>query len=160
MDNTFAGPLWRHNCKTGERVFYNRLHFTASGTYAAKIYILSNLVSRKFKGLRFFGGLFWTGPPGAKCTPSLSATLIRLPTSRLPFSNARLKAQCHLLSNVILCCCQYMTNNVISFLTIILINIPKLKIRLIRPTYVIYWAHSRTQSPSYARCDEGLWPNP
>ena len=20
--------------------------------------------------------------------------------------------------------------------------------------------HSRTQSPSYARCDEGLWPNP
>jgi hypothetical protein len=21
-------------------------------------------------------------------------------------------------------------------------------------------AHSRTQSPSYARCDEGLWPNP
>jgi hypothetical protein len=23
-----------------------------------------------------------------------------------------------------------------------------------------YEAHSRTQSPSYARCDEGLWPNP
>ena len=22
------------------------------------------------------------------------------------------------------------------------------------------WDHSRTQSPSYARCDEGLWPNP
>jgi hypothetical protein len=22
------------------------------------------------------------------------------------------------------------------------------------------WPHSRTQSPSYARCDEGLWPNP
>ena len=21
-------------------------------------------------------------------------------------------------------------------------------------------SHSRTQSPSYARCDEGLWPNP
>ena len=21
-------------------------------------------------------------------------------------------------------------------------------------------AHSRTQSPTYARCDEGLWPNP
>jgi hypothetical protein len=23
-----------------------------------------------------------------------------------------------------------------------------------------FWYHSRTQSPSYARCDEGLWPNP
>ena len=23
------GPLWRHNCKTGEAVFYNILHFIA-----------------------------------------------------------------------------------------------------------------------------------
>jgi hypothetical protein len=35
------------------------------------------------------------------------------------------------------------------------------------PPFIVFYqglpqprAHSRTQSPSYARCDEGLWPNP
>ena len=27
-------------------------------------------------------------------------------------------------------------------------------------TGIQHMGHSRTQSPSYARCDEGLWPNP
>ena len=29
-----------------------------------------------------------------------------------------------------------------------------------RPDAIRQRDHSRTQSPTYARCDEGLWPNP
>ena len=35
-------------------------------------------------------------------------------------------------------------------------------VRLVRQAHCFtrQITHSRTQSPSYARCDEGLWPNP
>ena len=35
----------------------------------------------------------------------------------------------------------------------------KAQAKVSRP-YVAGPNHSRTQSPTYARCDEGLWPNP
>ena len=63
------GPLWGHNCKMGEAVFYNMLHFIAYYTSLMQlgfIFLLNNLVSINFKGFRCFGGLVKSCPPSRR----------------------------------------------------------------------------------------------
>jgi hypothetical protein len=102
---------------------------------------------------------------------AIRCTFTGCDNSRFLAKNLRLKVYCILTLHVV----KYIKHSCVSITRNYELERKEAQLRVqthaLTPTFLIlslvsYYQsnhrrpHSRTQSPSYARCDEGLWPNP